>query len=533
MTHPYLKEEQGKKLLMVEEKPFIMLAGEVHNSNSSSVEYMEQVWDKAEQLGMNSLLLPVTWELVEPEEGRFDFSLVDGLINQARGRGKKLGFLWFGAWKNAQCFYAPAWVKTDLDRFKRAEMEKREKFISLKEFHGLPYTTLSYLCEETNKADARAFRELMLHIREIDEQENTVVVVQVENETGVMGSARENSDKADALFESDVPQQFVDYMKNNTSTMVPDVRKAVEAGAKEGNWKAVFGDVAEELFSAYHIASCVNNVAAAGKEVYPIPTVANCWLDKGDKPGVYPSGGPVSRVIEVWKYCAPSIDIIAPDIYIPSFCDICDEYARRDKVLFIPEAATHSYAGPREVYSVGHYHALCYSPFGFEEMGEPFSGTTAFLFGMDTTDPALATPQNAWEYGWYSRTLHSMMPLLTRKYGTKDLQAVTSERKGDDTMQFGSFGFKVLMDLPIISRRDGVCLVLKEAEDEFYIIANGCLLLPFPTDQEKPHVDIILFEDGRFEDGKWKRNRRLNGDETTMVIYDKPTLLRMKLFAYK
>lgn len=532
MTHPYLKEVQGKKMLMVQGKPFIMLAGEVHNSNSSSVTYMEQVWDKAEKLGMNSLLLPVTWELIEPKEGIFDFSLVDGLIIQARKRGKRLGFLWFGAWKNAQCFYAPEWIKTDLTRFKRAEMEKGESFIKLKDFYDMPYTTLSYLCEETNKADIRAFRELMLHIREIDEQEHTVVMIQVENETGVMGSARENSGEADVLFEAEVPQQFVDYLKAHTNTMVTDVKEAVEAGVNKGNWKAVFGDIAEELFSAYHVASYVNKVAAAGKEIYPIPTVANCWLDKGDKPGVYPSGGPVSRVLEVWRYCAPSIDIFAPDIYIPEFCNICDEYSRRDKVLFIPEAATHSYAGPREVYSVGHYHALCYSPFGFEEMGEPFSTTNSLFLGMDITDPALSTPQNVEEYGWYSRTLNNMMPLLTSKYGTNDLQAVTSERKHIDTMRFGSFGFKAIMDLPIITRKDGVCLVLKESENEFYIIANGCLLMPFSTIQEKPHVDIILFEEGMFENGEWKMIRRLNGDETTMVIYDKPTLLRIKLFAY-
>ena len=117
-------EQNGKKMLMVGDKPFIMLSGEVHNSNSSSVEYMEQVYDKADALGLNSLLLPVTWELIEPEEGKFDFSLVDGLIIQARRRGKKLGLLWFGAWKNAQCYYAPEWVKTDLKRFKRAQVEK-------------------------------------------------------------------------------------------------------------------------------------------------------------------------------------------------------------------------------------------------------------------------------------------------------------------------------------------------------------------------------------------------------------------------
>ncbi len=337
MSSPYLKEIQGKKMLMVHEKPFIMLSGEVHNSNSSSVEYMEQVYDKADELGMNSLLMPITWELFEPEEGVYDFSLVDGLIEQARRRGKKLGLLWFGAWKNAQCYYAPAWVKTDLERFKRAQVEKGENFTRLKNFHGMSYSTLSYLCKETLEADARAFRELMVHIKEIDEHENTVIIMQVENEPGLMGSARENSDEADALFESDVPQEFVDFMKAHTDTMAPDVKSAVENGEKSGNWKAVFGDVAEEIFSAYYVASYVNTVATAGKEVYSLPMLINCWLDKGQEAGMYPSGGPVSRVMEVWKYCAPAIDIIAPDIYVPYFLDVCDQYVKMDNPLVVPD----------------------------------------------------------------------------------------------------------------------------------------------------------------------------------------------------
>jgi hypothetical protein len=532
MSLPYLTQKEDKKVLMVKGKPFIMLSGEVHNSNSSSVEYMEQIWDKAVQLGMNSLLLPVTWELIEPEEGKFDFSLVDGLIEQARGRGKKLGFLWFGAWKNAQCYYAPEWVKTDLERFKRAEVEKGKNFTRLKDFYGMPYTSLSYLCEETNNADARAFQKLMQHIKEIDEQENTVVVVQVENETGLQGSARENSDEADALFEENVPQQFVEYMRAHTGTMVPDVKAVVEDGAKSGNWRAVFGNAAEEIFSAYHIASYVNKVAIAGKEVYPLPTVANCWLDKGQEAGMYPSGGPVSRMMEVWKYCAPAIDIIAPDIYASDFCGICDEYTRRGNPLFIPETVTHSYAGPRKVYAVGHYHALCYAPFGFEEMGEPFSASEGHLFGMDTADPALSTPQNVEEYGWYSQTLNDMMPLLTEKYGTPDLQAVICERKDVDTMIFGAYGFQAIMNLPVIERKDGVCLVLKKSENEFYVIVNGYYLRPFSTTNEKPYLDILSLEEGEFENGNWKMTRRLNGDEVAIMMYNKPTLLKIKLFAY-
>lgn len=512
--------------------PFIMIAGEVHNSNSSSVAYMEGVWEKAEALGMNSLLLPVTWEMLEPEEGVFDFALVDGLIAQARQRGKRLGLLWFGAWKNAQCYYAPAWVKTDLHRFQRAQVEKGKNHVNMQSFYGLPYTSLSYLCEETNRADAAAFAALMRHLRAVDAEENTVILVQVENEPGLQGAAREHSDEADACFEAEVPAAFAAHMRANTGTMAVDVAEAIAGGVETGDWQAIFGDVAEEVFSAYHIASYIEKVAAAGKEEYSLPMAVNCWLDKGQEPGIYPSGGPVARMMEVWKYCAPSIDVIAPDIYVPDFCGVCDQYVKLGNPLFVPETATHSYAGPRLVYAIGHYHAQCFAPFGFEEMGEPFSAVQGYLFGMDTEDPALKTPQDRVEYAWYARTLHDLMPLLTEKYGTTDLQAVICERKEADTMIMGRFGFKIMMEPPMVFRKDGVCLALKVSEDEFFLLANGCAITPFSTNPEKPHVDTLRFEEGCFEAGEWKMIRRLNGDEAARKCFEKQMLLKIKLFAY-
>lgn len=528
---PHLKDTGGKKCLMVHDKPYIMLSGEVHNSNSSSVAYMEGVWDKAESLGMNSLLLPISWEMVEPREDVFDFSLVDGLIKQARRRKKKLVLLWFGAWKNAQCMYAPGWVKMDLERFARAEVVKGQHLARLKDFYGMSYTSLSYLCEATKKADAKAFRELMLHLKAVDAHENTVIAVQVENETGVQGAAREHSNEADKLFAMDVPVAFIDHMKASTATMASDVKAAVEAGVPSGSWSEVFGEVAEEMFSAYHIASYVNAVALAGKEVYPLPMIANCWLDKGQAPGIYPSGGPVARMMEAWKCCAPDIDIIAPDIYAPNFCDLCDDYVKLDNPLFIPETGIHCYAGPRMVYTVGHHHALCYAPFGFEEMGKPMSSPFSALFGADTEDPMLSVPQDVEEYCWYAKTLDSMMDLLASRYGTDDLQAVLCERSSDDTMLFGGIGFKAMMDLPVSTRKDGVCLVLKQDDDVYYVVANGCLVAPFSTDPSKPNIDFLDLEEGEFENGQWKMHRRLNGDELHLMP-QAPVLLKVRLFAY-
>lgn len=532
-THPHIESRNGKKTLIVNGKPFIMLAGEVHNSNSSSLAYMEQIWAQAKTLGMNCLLLPVTWELTEPEEGVFDFFLVQGLIEQARRFEMKIGFLWFGAWKNAQCYYAPEWVKRDLNRFRRAQVIKGRNFYRNKKFYDMPYTTLSYLCPETRAADARAFAKLMAFIREIDGEENTVITVQVENETGLMGAVRENSDEADALFAEPVPQDFADHMRSHTDTMVENVRQAVEQGAPSGSWAEVFGDAAEEIFSAYHVASYVNAVAEAGKKAYPLPLSANCWLNKaGEGPGTYPSGGPVSRMMEVWHHCAPNIDIIAPDIYVPNFVEVCDEYTRRNNPLYIPECATHSYAGPRAILCVGHYHAMCYSPFGFEDMGKPFTNNQMYLFGADVTDPALKTPQNVEEYGKINRFLQSMMPLLTEKYGTDDLQAASSEAGAVASFRMGSYQINAIFDSPLMGRKDGACLVLKENEDTFYLLVHAAALQFLSADPMHPSLDILVLEEGQFVDGQWVRGRRLNGDEAVLTSFDAPTLLKAKLFAY-
>ncbi|MDL2327541.1 DUF5597 domain-containing protein [Ruminococcaceae bacterium OttesenSCG-928-A11] len=532
MSLPELKKECGATKLYVNQRPFLVLGGEVHNSSATTTEYMETVWDKAVECGLNTVLLPITWELLEPQEDVFDFALIDELIAQAREHCMKIGLLWFGSWKNAQCYFVPEWVKTDTNRFRRAEAIKGKKFIYNAEFHNMAYSTMSYLCEETNKADAKAFAALMNHIKEVDSEENTVIMVQVENEPGLQGAARENSDEADLVFASKVPQNFIEFLRNNTTEMATDVKNAVENGATEGDWKAVFGDLAEEIFSAYHVARYTEQVAAAGKEVYSIPLFVNCWLDKGQKPGRYPSGGPVARMMEVWQFCAPSIEVYAVDNYMQNYCEICDEYLKLGNPLFVPETGSHSHAGPRLIYMVGHYHALGFAPFAFEDMGKDFTASDGYLFNIDVTDVANFSPMNVEEYRWINKTLHDMTPMLVDKYGTHDLQAVIKERDGTGQMVFGDYGFRVMMDTPLSTRPVGACLGLRVSENEFFLIANACMIMPYSASSEFPYIDILALEEGSFENGKWKMHRRLNGDEVASQRYNEPVLLRIKIHIY-
>lgn len=539
----------NKKVLTLDGKPFPLLAGEVHNSDSSSPAYMEHIWDIADQLGMNALLLPVAWETVEPEEGSFDFSLAQALITQARERHMRIVFLWFGSWKNAECMYAPGWVKQDLQRFPRAQIEKGKNKVGRQVSPAIPvkmpYTSLSYMGKETARADAKAFSAFMGFLKDYDSQEQTVVAVQVENETGLLGAAREVSDAADAVFEAPVPSEFIAYMKSHTATMAEDVRTAVEQGADSGDWREVFGPNAEEIFSAYHVASYVEIVASAGKAVYDLPMAVNCWLDKGSAPGTYPTGGPVSRVHEVWDFCAPSINVYCPDIYVPQFKAVCDEYTRRGNALFIPESATHSYCGPRLLYTIGHYHAACYSPFGFDDIGKPFTAVQGFLFGMDVNDPALKTPQDFTEYQAAGQLLRNMLPLISEAYGTDRLQAVSAETDPaipdpggnpflakQPAMNFDTFRVTVSFQGPMNSRADGVCLGLAVSDTECYLLGNACGVTLSSLVPDQPNLDLLKVEEGIFEQGRWIPGRRLNGDETASIRFDKPSALKISFFTY-
>ena len=549
MSIPHIEKRNGRPVLIVKDQPMILLAGEVHNSDSSSPAYMLKIWEIAKKLGMNTLLLPATWEMTEPEEGCFDFSVPQALIEQAREFGMHIVFLWFGSWKNAECMYAPAWVKQDLRRFPRAQIVKGQNKAGRKVSPTIPvkipYTTLSYLGEETVKADARAFAAFMAFLKDYDSDVQTVVAVQVENETGLLGAAREVSDGADAVFASPVPDDFAAYLRAHTDTMTDEIREAVLAGRESGSWSEVFGAAAEELFSAYHVARFVNTVAEAGKAVYPLPMAANCWLDKGGAPGTYPTGGPVSKVHGVWDYCAPAIDVYCPDIYVPQFKAVCDEFTRRGGALFIPESATHSYCAPRLAYTVGHYHAMCYSPFGFDDIGRPFSAVQGFLFGMDVSDPALKTPQNFEEYAELGHILNAMMPMLAEAYGTDRLQAVSAETDPvipspdgnpftaiPPTMCFDSFRLTARFQGPTNPRADGVCLCLETSENECWVVGNGCSLSFSSAVAQQPNLDLLLVEEGCFENGAWVPGRRLNGDESAQLNMEKPSVWHVRFFTY-
>ena len=200
----YLQKQGSAIQLHIDNKPFLILGGELGNSSASSVEDIESNFPKLQRMGLNTLLVPAYWDLLEPEEGKFDFTLTDKVIQQARENKLKVIFLWFGAWKNSMSCYAPQWFKANYNKYPRAHTRT-----------GKPLEIASAFSENVFNADSRAFSQLMKHIASIDKDDGTVIMIQIENEIGMLEDARDYSDVANKLFNANVPSQLINYLQRN------------------------------------------------------------------------------------------------------------------------------------------------------------------------------------------------------------------------------------------------------------------------------------------------------------------------------
>ena len=303
----------------IDGKPMLILGGELSNSAATCTADIDEVMPRMAALGLNTVLVPAQWDLMEPEEGHFDFTLIDRTIEKARECGLKVVFLWFGAWKNSMSCYAPEWFKTNTRKYPRMLTAS-----------GKPLEIASVFSENVFQADNRAFAHLMRHIADTDRGHNTVVMVQVENEIGMLEDARDHSKEADKLFEANVPGELVSYLKKHSKELHPTMREHFTG--KDGTWTEVFGPGlhTDEIFMAYHYAKYVNRLAETARNIYNIPLYVNAAMNsRGRKPGEYPSAGPLAHLKDVWHCGAPLIDILAPDIYDTGFKGWTGQYRRK------------------------------------------------------------------------------------------------------------------------------------------------------------------------------------------------------------
>jgi beta-galactosidase GanA len=448
---PQLEKRGHATQLVVDGKPFLILGGEVGNSSASSRDYMRGVWPKLQAMHLNTAVTPVYWELVEPEEGRFDFSSVDGLLEDARAHDMHLVLLWFGTWKNSTSSYAPGWVKRDTKRFART-----------KGADGRAQEIISASSVAARDADARAFAALMKHLRAVDGEKHTVLMVQVENEVGFLPFAKEGGNGPDLAADE--------------RTMASAYAKYVEA------------------------------VAAAGKREYPLPMYANGAQRRPNvKPGDYPSGGPLAHLAREWREGAPSLDFIAPDIYFPNFGEIAESYVKAGNPLFVPEAnrTPDAHLIANALHSVGALDAIGFSPFAIDD--------------ANAVDMARIS-------GLYA-TLGSIAPLVLEAQAEGRIAGfanpVTFPGEVDSaplTARFGEAIFTATTVDPWTARdaqdpaSHGALLIWLGGED--YLLAGEGVTVTVEPADGKGRLGFERVEEGRYQDGQWLPGRRLNGDQT-------------------
>lgn len=488
---PRLEKRGHVTQLIVDGKPFLMVAAELHNSSSSSLDYMASIWPRLAALPLNTVLTPLSWELVEPQEGKYDFALVDGLLKQAREHKLRIVFLWLAAWKNGMSSYAPVWVKSDTRRFPRAVQNRKE------------IEVLGTIGGDTREADSRAFTALMRHIKEVDASDGTVVAMQVENEVGVLGDARDRSGPANRAFEGPTPTELTRYLTAHKDELYPELRElwATNGNKTAGTWEQVFGASprADEIFMAWHYARYVHAVTAAGKAAYDIPMYVNTWLAHTDAtPGTYPSGGPQPRVIDVWKAAGKAIDIYTPDIYQANFAEWCQRYGRAGNPLFIPETTGGATGAANAFYAFGEG-AMGFSPFAIDSAKEP----------------------DAEVLGKSYRALLALAPAIAEHQAQGDIHGFTLD-KGHSAMTFVINGYEVEVSLDDIfgyKSETAFGLVMGDGPDHFLGAGKGFRVRFTPRANGAKQVGIGWIEDGALENGTWKAGRRLNGDENDQGKY--------------
>ena len=520
-TTPHLERRGPVTQLLVDGKPFLMLAGELFNNSATSLEHMKPVWPRMKAMHLNTVLAPVSWALLEPSEGKFDYTLVDGLIREARAQDLHLVLLWFGSWKNTWSSYAPDWVKRDFDRFPRVQLK-----------NGSGTERLTPLSDANRDADARALSALMRRIREIDGSAHTVLMIQVENEIGVIPDARDHAPQADAAYRQPVPSGLMEYLTRHKDTLDPDLFAKWRATGfrTAGNWEAVFGEglETEDLFMAWHYARYIGKVAEAGKKEYALPMFANAALIRPEyAPGQYNSGGPLPHSMDLWKAAAPQLDVLAPDIYF-EFKKWSGRYDRPDNPLFIPEAAGDAEGAANVFYAVGRHAALGFSPFAIDGTREPVSDNplARSYDVLSQLSPLILENQPK------GRVAGVLLEELTPSQNVR-LAGYTLRVSGGGPRRplFGDGG-----NVPTAPFQPAYGLLVAAGPDEFYMSGSGLNVTFSPDTPGPPIVGLASVEEGRFVEGRWVRGRTLAGDDTGQgnnLTLRGPGILHVMVYRYR
>ncbi|WP_329740882.1 DUF5597 domain-containing protein [Dyella sp. A6] len=502
---PQLVHHDGRFALMVDGRPFTVLAAQLNNS-SAWPDVLPEVWPAVEAVHANTVEAPVYWEQFEPRPGQFDYTNIDALVTQARAHHVHLILLWFGTWKNGQMHYVPTWIKDDPTHYPR-----------MLDADGQPIEVLSPYSAANLQADRTAFVALMKHLRAIDGDRHTVIMVQVENEPGAIGTVRDHGAAADRAFAGPVP-----------TTLAQALHKPA------GSWRQLFGADAAEAFAAYGIADYIQQVAAAGKAVYPLPMYVNTWLRYKGKhlPGIdYPSGGATWNVLDIWKATVTSIDLIGTDLYTDDyheFTRVVGQYHRPDNPSWISETGFEAGTAKFLFYILG-------------KGGIGFS-----TFGVDGHDTDAAGKAASQAYARNYGAIGAIDRIVASAAYEGRLQAVVEQRgQPKRVLRFGhwridvSFGAPAWGDAPPIlagNPHDNGHVLVIQLDPHTFLVTGFHARVEFKrTAQDGRRGQLLRVEEGDFEhDGRWHSRRWLNGDQTDYGLNfgDDSRLLRVTVGSY-
>ena len=495
---PKIVAQNGRHALVVDGQPFFMFAGQINNS-SAWPSQLPEVWRAVETIHANTVEMPVYWEQIEPAQGKFDFSVVDTLLKEARQHNVRLVLLWFATWKNGSAHYLPEWMK----------LEAGAKYPNITGRTGRPVDSPSPHNTAAMELDAKAFAAFMGHLKKADPQ-YTGLMVQVENESGAWGAVRDFSPAAQKIFEAPVPAEMLQ------PALLKELKKEAPA-APGANWQTVFGDDADEFFQAYWVAHYVGRVAAAGKAVYPLPLYANAALRdplSNPRAGTYESGGPTDNVIPIWRMAAPALDLVAPDIYLsdsPRQLKILDLYDRPDNPLMIPEIGEGVEFG-RMLFATMAHGSIGFSTGPLDDNG---SGETA-----------ARTAERLAPFSANYALLGPMVRELARwSFEGKLKAAIEHDDHAAQTLDLGSWQANVSFGPGGRPGRGatanapqppvGQLLVAQLGENEFICIGSSARLTFRPAGPNAgKEWHYLRVEEVSYDRGKFKPLRIWNGDET-------------------
>jgi hypothetical protein len=505
---PKITKTNARFTFLVDGQPYLVLGAQINNS-SAWPSTLPQVWPLIEAMHANTVEAPVYWEQMEPQRSTFDFSIVDDLIHQARDHHVRLVLLWFGTWKNGQMHYAPEWIKTDTAHYPRMINP-----------HGEPIDVLSANAPANLEADKHAFAALMHHLRDVDSDQHTVILMQVENESGSIGTVRDFSPLAEKQFHSQVPAELTQALHK-----------------QPGTWPEIFGADADEYFQAWSVSRYINAVAEAGKHEFPLPMYVNVWLSypvaalperRVSVPGLaYPSGGAVQKLIDLWKITAPAIDMIGPDIYSddPDFySEVIKTYNRPDNPLWIPETGRNDSFAPYFFEALG-AGAVGFSPFGMDRTGWAFS---------DDETPKL----HAENYALIAPIDREIARLNSEghlKTAVEQRGSARQELDFSDWQATVSFGFPQHdgMNPPGTSDHHGRALVAQLGPAEFLVAGfDASVSFHLPGNLPGLRMNILRAEEGHYKNGAWRFLRIWNGDQTDRGLnfrHPGTTVVRVRL----